>query len=217
MGLNAEVIQILVDKGMSAQDIADIARASEKKADPTAAERQKRCRENKKRGAKASHRDVTRDPPIDRTHTPSPDISPDGESQSSRRVDDCETVIEKFNSVAEPLKLSVCRKLTPTRRKACQARIRNDGLDAILRAIERIPKSAFLRGETGNWGGANIEFLLRPDSVTKILEGKYDDRDKPQRSSANQPNPANGSDRRSSLARAIDEGLEHLDWIEGRA
>lgn len=79
MSLNAAMIQLMVDKGLSAQDIADIALAGEKKADPTAAERQRRCRANKINGKKVSRRDVTRDPPIEDNHTPS-DLSPNGEN-----------------------------------------------------------------------------------------------------------------------------------------
>jgi hypothetical protein len=79
MSLNAAMIQALVDKGMSAQDILDIAKASEVKLDRTAADRQARYRERKKgkRNAVTSRRD----PPIERDHTPS-DISPDGENQN---------------------------------------------------------------------------------------------------------------------------------------
>jgi hypothetical protein len=60
MGLTAAAIQTMADKGLSAQDIADIARANEKRADPTATERKRR-----QRAKAASRRDVTRDPPND--------------------------------------------------------------------------------------------------------------------------------------------------------
>lgn len=99
---------------------------------------------------------------------------PDGSSLGER--DECEQVVGAFNAVAAPLKLSTCQKLSPKRLQACKARIRDHGLEAILTAIQRIPDSSFLCGRSGNWGGANIDFLLRPDSVTKILEGRYDDR-----------------------------------------
>lgn len=70
MSLNAATIEILLAKGLTGDDLLDVARAMEKRADPTAAERQRRCRENKKAG-NMSRRDVTRDPPIDNNHTPS--------------------------------------------------------------------------------------------------------------------------------------------------
>lgn len=119
--------------------------------------------------------------------------------------DECERVANVWNEMAKPIGLPVCLKVEGERREACQARLRADGLDAIQRAIQRIPKSAFLRGDVGYWSGANIDFLLRPDSVTAILEGKYDDRPKP----AN--NRGSGAAGRSNLAIAIEQGLDWLD------
>lgn len=76
MSLSAAVIEALVSKGLSAQDILDVAKASEVKTDRTAAERQARHRaKGKKRNAVTSRRD----PPIEDNHTPG-DISPDGEN-----------------------------------------------------------------------------------------------------------------------------------------
>lgn len=77
MSLNAAMIQAMVDKGLSGQDIADIAKAGEAKVDRTAAERQARYRANKRSGRNA----VTSrcDPPIEDNHTPS-DLSPNGEN-----------------------------------------------------------------------------------------------------------------------------------------
>lgn len=88
MSLNAAMIQALVDKGLTAQDILDIAKASEVKLDRTAADRQARYRERKKgkRNAVTSRRD----PPIERDHTPLPDISPDGENQKDVCVRDAD-------------------------------------------------------------------------------------------------------------------------------
>jgi hypothetical protein len=38
--------------------------------------------------------------------------------------------------------------------------------------------SPFCRGETGDRGWrASFDFLLKPDTATKVLEGKYDDAD----------------------------------------
>jgi hypothetical protein len=86
-------------------------------------------------------------------------------------------------------------KTSPKRLAACRARIRDEGVDRILQATERIPQSSFLRGATGNWSGASVEFFLRPDTVTRILEGKYDDRSRPS-------DDSNG-DRRDGFTRAI--------------
>jgi hypothetical protein len=121
--------------------------------------------------------------------------------------DDCAAVMASWNEMASATSLPACQKLSPARRKACQARLRDDGLAAIQQAIQRVPDSAFLRGETGSWSGANIDFLLRPDTVTKILEGKYDDR--PVQPATSTRDAWRGAsrvvDNRDGFTRAIDE------------
>ena len=57
-------MQFLADKGLSFADAIEFARLAEKKKDATGAERQARHR------AKRNAVTVTRDPPIDNTHTP---------------------------------------------------------------------------------------------------------------------------------------------------
>jgi len=44
-------------------------------------------------------------------------------------------------------------------------------------AIERAMGSSFLTGQNDRGWIMDLEFFLRPDTVTKILEGKYDDRE----------------------------------------
>lgn len=66
MSLSAEQLQFLADKGLSFADAIEFARLSEKKKDPTNAERQARHRASKRNAVT-----VTRDPPIDNNHTPS--------------------------------------------------------------------------------------------------------------------------------------------------
>jgi hypothetical protein len=205
--MNADALAFLAGKGLSLEEIVEFARISERKADRTNADRQARYRE-KRKGKKEG--DVTRysngvTPPIDNTHTPH-DISPDGESQTAR-PDDCTAVVSTWNEMATANSLPACQKLSPSRRKACQARLRDDGLAAIQQAIQRVPASAFLRGETGSWSGATIDFLLRPDTVTKILEGKYDDR--PVQPASSAPEAWRGAarpvDNRDGFTRALDD------------
>jgi len=65
MNLNVAALEVLVAKGLSAQDILEVARALSVKSDPTAAERQQRRRDRIKGNAVTSRRDVTRDAPND--------------------------------------------------------------------------------------------------------------------------------------------------------
>lgn len=117
-----------------------------------------------------------------------------GERDGARA--NCEIVVSRWNAMASAHKLSRCEKLSDKRARACHARLRDDGLDAICQAIEKIPQSSFLLGLSGDWNGANFDFLLRPDSITKILEGKYDDR---QRQPVQQPSGSRGERRNPVL------------------
>lgn len=143
-------------------------------------------------------------PPIEDNHTPQSDISPDGESQTQR---DVRAIQQIWNEMAKANGLATCSRIAGKRLTACKARLRSDGLEAIRLAVDHVPKSSFLLGRTGNWGGATINFLLKPDSVTKILEGQYDDRAKPCQANRNSYGTGDG---RSSLAKAIDEGLDNF-------
>ena len=66
---------------------------------------------------------------------------------------------------------------TDRRKKQLNARWRKPEWRVNWRtALERAGPSAFLRGSNDRGWVIDLEFFLRPDSVTKILEGKYDNR-----------------------------------------
>lgn len=85
MTLTAAALKILAEKGLTAHDVAEIAAANEKRADPTAAARQARRRARKAE----SRRDVTRDPPNDNKISNPPDSpKPDGLAPSQKSKKD---------------------------------------------------------------------------------------------------------------------------------
>ena len=82
------------------------------------------------------------------------------------------------------------RGLTPKRTKAAKARIRERGLDGPegLRAvIARIAASPFCGGENERGWRADPDWLLQPDTATKVLEGKYDPARAPPSTSSVEP------------------------------
>ena len=42
----------------------------------------------------------------------------------------------------------------------------------------RVERSDFLTGRSGRWKGCTLQWLLRPDTVAKVMNGYYDDRPK---------------------------------------
>lgn len=79
-------------------------------------------------------------------------------------------------------------QLTDKRRKQLKARWRKAfWRDNWRAALERAGPSRFLNGDNDRGWKIGLEFFLKPDSVTKILEGEYDNRAAPQRSSSGRP------------------------------
>ena len=174
VSFNAAALKMMADKGLTAHDIAEIAAANERRADPTAAERKRRQRAK-------SRRDVTRDmvSPNESILTPSVtpvisnEITPPAENDD-QPVLKPEHVVEAWNEMAARTGLPSVRKLTPKRMVSLRRRITENSIEDFTEAIDAIERSPFLRGERGDreWK-ANFDFLLSPEKFNRILEGTY--------------------------------------------
>ncbi|MEX1028280.1 MAG: helix-turn-helix domain-containing protein [Candidatus Paceibacterota bacterium] len=67
-------------------------------------------------------------------------------------------------------------KPTDSRLRSYQARSGDDDWRHLDEALAKITKSSFCHGQNDRGWRADIDWFLRPDTMTKILEGKYDDR-----------------------------------------
>ena len=79
-------------------------------------------------------------------------------------------------------------KLTDTRKKHIKARLDQHSVDEMREVFKRVQKSDFLMGRTDNRNGwqADFDFITRSeDSVTKILEGRYDNKENNGRTNGN--------------------------------
>lgn len=79
--MNAAAIRTLIAKGLSAEDIAEVAEALERKKDSTSAERQARYRAKRKEGKSRRNSNAVT-PPIEEDHTPC-GLSPNGENHTA--------------------------------------------------------------------------------------------------------------------------------------
>jgi hypothetical protein len=180
MSLNAAAIETLLAKGLSGADILDVARALEKRADPTAATRMARMRAKRKTGDVTPVTVTPNTPLIEEDHNPpvtplviSSDITPPAEISDDLGVRP-EHVIEAWNMTAEPIGLQRVRKLTPERRRKLNTFIRRHTIDEITEGIAAIPRSPFLRGENARGWRADFDWMLEPKNFTKLTEGTYD-------------------------------------------
>jgi hypothetical protein len=111
--------------------------------------------------------------------------SPAVENQTADSATAANVVLSEWNLLGKPFAQV---RSTPDRRKALAARLRDPWWSEHWReGLARIRGSPFCRGETdsGTWV-ADIDWFLKPKSLTSIIEGKYDPRDA-------KPTPRNGS------------------------
>jgi hypothetical protein len=74
--------------------------------------------------------------------------------------------------------------------------------------FDRVERSDFLTGRNGKWNGCTFDWLIRPDTVSKILNGNYDNREEPVIPTAQPPSRHTSYDIREL------EKIDTLDWID---
>jgi len=171
VSLNAAAIEILLAKGLTGEDLLEVARALEKRRDGTNAERQARHRQRRKSNA-VTVTPVT--PPNDNEISNPPELPQDGSDEPSPPCLEPEHVVEAWNATADRLGLPAVRKLTPERRRKLKTRIRQNTIDEFTEAISAIERSRFLRGDNDRGWRPNLDWMLEPRNFTKLIEGTYD-------------------------------------------
>lgn len=184
MSFNAAALRLMADKGLSLDDVVEIAAANEKRADTTATERKRRQRQREREEAEAlSQRDVTRDigspnesiltlpvTPTNSNELASPPQNLNGEKKPDATPDQ---FIEAWNAMANESGVHRVGKLTPDRRKKINTLLRRHGIDDITEAIWAVPQSPFCCGQNDRGWKADLEFFLKPATVPKLIEGSY--------------------------------------------
>jgi hypothetical protein len=172
LNLNSAALRLMVEKGLTLEDVAEIVAANEARVDATANERQRRCRAKKKE-ANGHGVTVTRDTVSPNEYILTPSEPPTVISDEITPPSDPPTlVLEAFNLMAGEAGLPKAR-MTPERRKKLTSFTRRHKVEDITEAIWRIPQTPFLCGENDRGWKADFDFLLQPKSFNRILEGSY--------------------------------------------
>lgn len=89
-----------------------------------------------------------------------------------RKPSDVERVLTAWNSIK---KIRPVRNILPGKNRdvMLRARIRENGVDAVLEAIENIKKSPFLLGDSKKGWQITFDWFVRPNNFPKVLEGNY--------------------------------------------
>ena len=115
---------------------------------------------------------VTETPPDTETDTDTETDKKDMSSDDDRvSVKD---IVEAWNELAEAKGLAKVVRVTDSRRKQIQARLKEYEPDDWSKALTAIYKSKFLCGENDRGWKADFDFLLQPKSFVKLVEGAYD-------------------------------------------
>jgi len=97
------------------------------------------------------------------------------EAKASCASDDAlkpEHLMESWNGVAQEIGRPTCREMTPSRRQAAKARIRQNSVDDFRTVFGNIRGSPFLRGDK-DWAGCTFDWMLKAGNFQKILEGNF--------------------------------------------
>lgn len=96
---------------------------------------------------------------------------------ADRSQDDFTKVADELVQRWNASDLLKVRKLTPPRKKALRARLKEpDWRESWGEALARVANSSFCGGSGVNGWKADLDWFLKPDTLTKVLEGKYDDK-----------------------------------------
>ena len=89
-----------------------------------------------------------------------------------RKPSDVERVLTAWNSIK---KIRPVRNILPGKNRdiMLRARIRENGIDAVLEAIENIKKSPFLLGDSKKGWQITFDWFVKPNNFPKVLEGNY--------------------------------------------
>jgi hypothetical protein len=109
-------------------------------------------------------------------------VSP-GDRSARQEAPRAEDVVELYNAAATEAGWPKVAKLTPARRTAVKARIRDDSAcrdpawwrDYFARAA----RAPHLRGENDRRWCADFDWLLKPENLQRVSEGRYDPSSRP--------------------------------------
>ncbi len=102
-------------------------------------------------------------------------------TSSSRGLNDPDIreAFDIYNAMAERAGLPIAQKFTNTRKTRIKARLKDaGGLEGWKTAISKVESNSFLTGDGDRGWKANLDFLLKEQSFTQLMEGAYDENTK---------------------------------------
>lgn len=116
-------------------------------------------------------------PPEEVENVPPPPREEIPSGEGICRTKDVRRIISEWNKLG----LTQIRRIDPdsNRGKMLRRRVKDYGVEDVVLAIRRISVSDFLLGRNGSGWAATFDWFIKPNNFCKVLEGNYDNRDKP--------------------------------------
>lgn len=89
-------------------------------------------------------------------------------------------IVDFWNRTMDGKAIPKVNGIRERREASLFARLRVYGIDAVYTVITKAAASSFLNGGGAKSFIANFDWVFRPNNFPKVLEGNYDDNDKPQ-------------------------------------
>lgn len=122
----------------------------------------------------------------------------------------CHAVVDLWQAMAARTGLSPVRVMSRARVASLKARIKEVGFEGMREAIEKIGASDHCLGQNGRGWKADFDFVITASRLTRILEGRYDNRSSPYRNGA-----AEMLRREAEEGMIIDGASVSLDYLDG--
>jgi DNA-binding transcriptional regulator YhcF (GntR family) len=127
---------------------------------------------------RSSEQRSTQQQPKSHSATAEPIIEPSSipsSGRASKPKGEEQLAFDAFNDIAAETGIPKAQVLTPERKSKLRQRLNEcGGLTGWLDAMSKIRGSPFLCGDNDRGWKANLDFLLRPASFTRLMEGSYD-------------------------------------------
>ena len=92
-------------------------------------------------------------------------------------------IIEVWNSLGLQKIISINQNTN--RYKLLNARLNEHGIENVLKAIENIKNSSFLKGQNNKNWTVTFDWMIKPNNFIKVLEGNYTDKEVKESSNVN--------------------------------
>lgn len=127
-------------------------------------------------------------------------------------------IVDFFNKSMSGKAIRPVQRITTasTRGKLIHARLMEYGIEDIYKAITNASESAFMNGNNSKCWVADLEWMMKPNNFPKVLEGNYNEREKPVKVSTGQSavSVAAEKNRQDDLQKAAEQRNEYIRMIQ---